>query len=373
MKQTSLSFGVARKKAADGNATRRKRRRTGRQTLNYILIFLVAAAIMAVLSTTVLFNIEQIEVSGNTKYAAQALVETSGIKKGDNLLRASEKHANKRLTEKYSYIQSVALKRHFPAKLELAITEETPLGAVDTAAGYVVIGKTGKVLETGAADLPSGLMVVTGMYLYDPKPGQMLGVYPKEQKEHAELEFDGFKRLDYLVSAVAKTGFEKITLIDFTDRLNMMLVYDNRIIVELGVESDLEYKLRSVDKLIKNELPESFEGILDAANAPTTRRFLTDPCNVQEELDRRNLTAEAKARKAQETAANPAAAGAVPGGAPATGLKPAVASSPDASSSHVGYAPGDLDVIPGTGNAASETEDVSSSEGGDVQASSSGG
>lgn len=371
MKQKILSFGTARKQAAQGNATRRKRRRTGRQTLNYIFIFLVAAAIMTALSLTVFFHIEKIEVTGNTKYAAQALIDLSGVKKGDNLLRASEKQANKRLAVKYPYIQSVAFKRHFPATLEIAITEETPLGAVDTATGYVVVGKTGKVLETNATELSSGLMVVTGMYLYNPKPGQMLGVYPKEQKEQAELEFDGFKRLDYLVSAVNATGFEKITLVDFTDRLNMMLVYDNRIIVELGVESDLEYKLRSVDKLIKNELPESFEGILDAANSPTTRRFLTDPCNVQEELDRRNLTAEAKARKAQEAAAAAAASpGATAPPAAAPGLSPAVVSSSSASSS-IGYAPGDLDVVPGTGNISSDAQDTSTSSEEGGQASSS--
>ena len=361
MKQKIITFGgpprkTNREQATAQNARRRRKRRTGRQTLNYLLIFLIALAIMTTLSLTVFFKIEKVEVSGNDKYAPQALVELSGIKRGDNLFRISEKQISRKLVEKYPYIQKVDVKRHFPSTVELAVTQETPLGAVDTAAGYVVVGTTGRVLETGAQSVPSGLTVVTGMYLYEPVPGQMLGAYGKDKKEHAELEMEGFKMLSYLVDAVRETDFAKITMVDFSDRLNMMIVYDDRIIIELGSEADLVYKLSGVDKLIQEQLSDQFEGILDATNAASSKRFRADPCNVQEELARRNLTATAKAQAAQEQALLPVTTPATtPAGASssATEITPIPAASEE---NKVGYSPEDLEVIPGTAKVSSAPE-----------------
>lgn len=54
--------------------------------------------------------------------------------------------------------------------------------------------------------------------------------------------------LKSLVDAVEETGFERITLVDFTDRLNMLLVYDNRVMIELGSQANLPYKLKFAQK-----------------------------------------------------------------------------------------------------------------------------
>lgn len=64
---------------------RRRRRRTGRQALHYLLILAVATAIMAALSLTVFFKIETVEVTGLTKYAAEEVIQASGVQVGQNL------------------------------------------------------------------------------------------------------------------------------------------------------------------------------------------------------------------------------------------------------------------------------------------------
>lgn len=267
MKQKLLSFGGRtprapdRAQAAAAAGARRRRKRTGRQTLYYLLILLVAAAVVAVLSLTVFFRIEKLEVTGVTKYAAEEILEASGVKVGDNLFRVNARRVEKKLTQQFPYVEGVALRRTLPATLTLEIAQAKPLGAVSTAAGYVVIGKTGRVLEIGAASVPQDVMTVTGMYLYDPKVGQKLGEgYTKEETDEADKEAYGFLLLSRLMDAVEETDFGKVSLVDFSNQLDMMLVYDNRLLIDLGGGTELPYKLRFAKKVIEDELSDTFEG-----------------------------------------------------------------------------------------------------------------
>ncbi|WP_418706745.1 cell division protein FtsQ/DivIB, partial [Anaerotruncus massiliensis (ex Liu et al. 2021)] len=280
MKQKLLSFGGRtprapdRAQAAAAAGARRRRKRTGRQTLYYLLILLVAAAVVAVLSLTVFFRIEKLEVAGVTKYAAEEIIEASGVKVGDNLFRVNARRVEKKLTQQFPYVEGVALRRTLPATLTLEIAQAKPLGAVSTAAGYVVIGKTGRVLEIGAASVPQDVMTVTGMYLYDPKVGQKLGEgYTKEETDEADKEAYGFLLLSRLMDAVEETDFGKVSLVDFSNQLDMMLVYDNRLLIDLGGGTELPYKLRFAKKVIEDELSDTFEGRLDVSLAPTTNEI----------------------------------------------------------------------------------------------------
>ncbi len=310
MKEKIITFGSPRRpspnrsQARSANVKRLRRRRTGRQTLNHLLILIVAAAIFAVLSLTVFFKIEEIGVEGSTRYAAEEVIQASGVKPGDNLFRISAKTVTKRLLEaNLSYVDMVKLKRVFPAKLVIEIIEATPLGAVDTAAGYVVIGQTGKVLELGAQTLPEGTTIVTGMYLYDPQVGRKLGegYDPKEEAEAAEQESEGFTMLSNLVEAVEHTDFQGITMVDFTNRLNMIVVYEDRILVELGSHGDLEYKLSFVKRVIEEELDPSFQGILDASLAATSHEvWRSGHQDISEELDKRRQTAISQEEQEQD-------------------------------------------------------------------------
>lgn len=302
MKQKLLSFGGRtprspdRAQAAAAAGARQRRKRTGRQTLYYLLILLVAAAIVAVLSLTVFFRIEKLGVTGVTKYAAAEITEASGVKVGDNLFRVNARKVEKKLTEQFPYVEAVTLKRTLPATLTLEITQAKPLGAVSTAAGYVVIDRTGRVLEIGAESVPADVMTVTGMYLYNPQVGRKLGEgYTKEETDEAEKEAYGFLLLSRLMDAVEETDFGKVNLVDFSNQLDMMLVYDNRLLIDLGGGTELPYKLRFAKKVIEDELSNTFEGRLDVSLAPTTNEIYSWPGDIQQELEKRRLTAQVEA------------------------------------------------------------------------------
>ncbi len=318
---------------------RRRRRRTGRQALHYLLILAVAAAIMAALSLTVFFKIETVEVTGLTKYAAEEVIQASGVQVGQNLFRVSEKKVNGLLTQQFPYIQEVTLKRSYPARLTLEVTQAQPLGAALTAAGYVLIGNNGRILEAGVDAVDPEVTIVTGMYLSDITEGRVLGtvveegeiLYPAdmepleerdeagrlksrsqlEQEEQArrqqaaQEEARSFQILTSLAQAISETSFGNITLVDFSDPLNMMVVYENRVIIELGSQVDLAYKLQFVQYVLEENLGEGFQGILDASTAASSKEVWSSSCNVQQELERRQLTMEAAQAAQQRPAADP--------------------------------------------------------------------
>lgn len=303
--------GGARGKKPGARPPKRRRRRTGRQTLNYLLLLIVAAAIMVTLSVTVLFNVKTVITDGVTKYAPQAVIDASGVKEGDNLLRVSERAVRKRLLERFPYIEDVSLRRALPDKLVLQVTEAVVLGACQTDEGYVVVGATGRILETGVSQPPDDAMAIYGMSIHEPKVGRILGKgFNKEQEEQKKEEETAFSNLTYLVEAVQETSFPNITLVDFSDPLNMAVVYDGRVLIELGSVAELSYKLEFVDYVLNEQLPEGYQGTIDASYCSTSKSVVTSAGDISQELETRRLRAEAEMLESVGSPENPEESGA---------------------------------------------------------------
>lgn len=329
MKQIVLG-GAAKRKSPPPAPKKRRRKRTGRQALNYLLLMLVAAAIMIALSMTVLFHVAEVTTNGLTKYAPQALIDACGVKEGDNLLRVNERAIRKKILEQFPYVEDLKLRRRLPDKLILQITEAEILGACEKDGSYVIVGASGRILETGASTAPDGAMEVYGMYMYEPEVGRVLGKLTKEQlarlqkereaaskaasevaekalkrgeapkeeefsvlkeKSEQEKEEEAFRTLSELVAAVKETGFQNITMVDLSDSLNTAVVYDDRVLIELGSVADLSYKLQFVEYLLENKEPVGFRGVMDASYCTTSKSVVRRVGDISAELELRRARA----------------------------------------------------------------------------------
>ena len=234
---------------------RKKRRRRGRNLLYYIMFTMIAVAVGLILSLTVFFKIETIEAEGLTHYTPEEVIQTTGIQLEDNLFRVDDRKVSQALTDTYPYIESVQLRRNLPSKLTLKITEAQPLGTfLQEDGSYVVVSDKGRVLELGSGTPPSGILVVNGVTIED---AQLCKNIPEENNESLGM-------LRYLVEAINATGFENITKIDLSDRLNMYIVYEDRVKIELGSENQLPDKLDFAKYALDNNVRADFEGIMDA-------------------------------------------------------------------------------------------------------------
>lgn len=244
---------------------RRKKRRGGKRTLHYLLLLVFLLGAGAVLSLTVFFKIEDVQVVGVDRYEPDDIVEASGIQVGDHLLRIPDDEIVDKLLGQFPYLETVKIARRFPPRVEIQVTQCVPQGAVIDEEGEIgLITMEGKLLERGDLFIPAELPLIKGLDLQGFAPGDMLG-----GEEHPENQ-EKLWMLDYLFQAAQGIDFGPITNVDVTDRLNMKMVYEARLVLELGSEADMEYKLTFLSEVIADLGPED-QARLDATNVRNKR------------------------------------------------------------------------------------------------------
>lgn len=273
-----------RNNAQVAHRKRRRRRRKQNRVLHYLvlLIFLVGAA--AGLSTTVLFKIEEIEVIGVDRYTPDEIAAASGVHLQDNLLRIDKKEIETQILEQFPYIETVETRRKLPPKVEIAVTQAAPVGAIAEGDELLLVGANGKVLERGRMLVPNDVLLVKGVDAGSAQPGDFLGEYePKKpeteaeiaaeekRKEQAEMVQEKLGMMQYLLRAIEESDFTGLTNVDLTDRLNIRIMYEDRILLELGSENELPYKLYFVKYVLEHSIAPDAVGVLNATEAAKRR------------------------------------------------------------------------------------------------------
>ena len=277
------------------------RRRSSRRTLHYIFFILFGIAVFITLSLTVLFKIENITVTGCTKYTESEIIESSGILIGDNLFRLSASEISEKLTEQYPYIESVSIHRVFPPAIEIKIKQSIPVAVLKQKNNeYVLITQAGRVLERGNLLLSDDCLLVIGVDVKDYIPGDSLGTWNAEPrasrdetqderterlrrnetaKEQAEQEIEALKMMGYFFDAIKATDFHDITNLDISNRLDMQFMFENRLLVKLGSEAGLADKLLFVRIVATEHLHPMAHGTINAADLALNYQLVFAPAS----------------------------------------------------------------------------------------------
>jgi hypothetical protein len=285
-----------RQQAQTANAGRRRRKRAGKRTLHHFLLLTFFLGAGLILCLTVFFKIEAINVIGSDKYDPLELARASGVAEGDNLFRISQAAIEENLVGvAYPYIESIEVNRQIPATVEIIVTQSTPAGMVKEGDSYVLITRDGKVLERGLLFIPENIPLIIGLDTQGILPGEYLGTWTtqppglletaeqtaareeadKANEAHAEEVKASLVMVEYLFRAMEESGFVSITNVDISDPLNMRIMYENRLLLELGSEADLTYKLELVKAIIGEKLEPDARGTLHAGNVKSKKVVFT--------------------------------------------------------------------------------------------------
>lgn len=248
-------FKKTAKKQTDGkfvdNAKRKQRKAVKRRKLTPFLIvvsvFIIAAAIY--LCLTMLFNVDHIDIVGNTLYEERELIETSGIKKGENLFEVDTAYAENKLYAVYNYVEDVEVKRSFPNGVTITIVEAEPFAVIEEADGYTLVSRGGKVLERGLEEVPDKMLSVRGISTV---------TSTEDDLKRTEL-------MQRIINTMLDLGMSGYNFLDLSDTLEITMIYQNRVRVELGNELELEYKLQFADKVISENLSKTGYQLVDAS------------------------------------------------------------------------------------------------------------
>ena len=217
--------------------------RGGNYTLYFILAAIVVGIVLAILSNTVLFKCGTIEVTGTTRYSADEIIASAGIKTGDNLLHISAENAAENVMNTFAFVDKAEVKKYYPTKIVIEITEAVNWFALVQDGKTNVISRGGKILGSIPAD---GLVTVKGFEAQSLDVGSRLSSSVDAKNKIAAEIFD----------AAEKVGLEKMTEIDLSDRFSLKVTVDNRIVLNLGASTQLESKLRVAQALIEKEIGE---------------------------------------------------------------------------------------------------------------------
>lgn len=267
----------------------RKRRRN--YSLYIFLVLLVVITAFVILSTTVLFKIDSIRISGDSIYTTDEIIAASGIKGGDNLIRTNMSKCSEKIENDLIYIETAEVKREFPSGVMITVTACKPTVNVISEEGCFVLSRFGKVLELQEKPLKN-ILTVTGA-VPDEKTVISRKFFCSEENK-TEI----FYRL---VDIYLNDLDGKITSFDMTDYLNISCVYDKRITIEFGAASDLDYKLRLAADILTQKISPTSEGTLKMLNSGAS--FIDkEGLEQNEEIYQSNLvtSAETEAPEAEE-------------------------------------------------------------------------
>ena len=216
-----------------------------RRILFGIVAVVVVAAVFAVLSLTVLFNVSEVKVAKAGKnYQPEQIIEAAGIEVGDNMVATNWDRVKEKVEQKLPYVLSLEIQKTVSGKVTFSVTDDTAALVFKTSKGYALADANCKVLEI-VKDKPknNGLTLLTVKNKINANPGETIS-----------FADDGESILyDTIRTAIKNSDIGSITGIDISDPENIYLEYQNRYRLYLGSSEELEYKLREAKKIIAEE------------------------------------------------------------------------------------------------------------------------
>lgn len=199
------------------------------------LVGIVFLCVGIILALTLFFNINKIVVSGDKVYSEKEVVDASEINMGDNLIFLSKEEINSEITKELPYVGAVKIKRRLPSTLEIVITKTEAYMATAQDGYYILLDKSGKVLEKNLEIIDENIILVNLGEINSVEIGETISL--KEEKT--------FKKLSDVLTECENVGIREITSINISDIYNIKLVYQGRITLELGEtdENNLNSKL----------------------------------------------------------------------------------------------------------------------------------
>lgn len=205
----------------------------------------VVAAVFAVLSLTVLFNVSEVKVAKAGKhYQPEQIIEAADVDVGDNMVATNWDRVKEKVEQKLPYVLSLEIKKTASGKITFSVVDDTATLVFKTSKGYALADANCKVLEI-VKEKPKnkGLTLLTVKNRINADPGETIS-----------FSDDGESILyDTIRTAIKNSGIGSITGIDISDPENIYLEYQNRYRLYLGNSEDIEYKLREAKKIIAEE------------------------------------------------------------------------------------------------------------------------
>ncbi len=255
---------AARKRPTNTRAEVRRRRRRRRRLMGLLILLtggLLIALVVALVALHItgrvaqsngtplsFLSVKEITVEGDTRYSKEELIEASGIYVGESLLVVNKVQAHDALLRRFPYLEWVEISNVSFSRIQILVKEAEPLGAVETAEGYVILGSNNHALEIVSAEALDENLVK----IYGAQPEQVALGEPL-------LDERSKKIVDALMAAVEEHGVETLTRMDLSEKTNIRAVWREQILLVFGNETNLAGQLQAFQAILPTLLKNNGE------------------------------------------------------------------------------------------------------------------
>lgn len=196
-----------------------------------------------------LFNVLEIEVTGNEKINSDTVISLSKIEVGENIYKTSKKKIVRNIKEN-AYIQDVSIKRNLPNKIVINIKERKTTYMLEYANSYAYINNQGYILEITQEKIDVPIIMGYATKEEDIKAGNRL----------CDEDLEKLETVLKIVEAANGNEIGKfITKINIQNKQNYIIIMEEKKkTVYLGDASNLSNRIPLLKKILIDE--EGVEG-----------------------------------------------------------------------------------------------------------------
>ncbi len=225
-----------------GNVSRVERKTKKRRfgIIIFLLLFILALFLFVSLKTD-LFNITQIQVSGNKKTPEDKIVKASGTIKNENIFKLNIKSIKKNI-KSLPYIKEVKIKRELPNKILINVKEREERIMMSYVGSLIYLDEEGYILSIEDEKKEEVCPELIGPKIRKLELGDNLFDSHDEFKS-----IKGFINLSNDINIL-----ETFNKIDVSDENNIVVQLKNGTKVVFGDFNNIKYKLSFLDSILKD-------------------------------------------------------------------------------------------------------------------------
>lgn len=231
-----------------------RRKRRFRLAVVIIASLLVLTVAFSPVFLFVVFKVKSYSVTGEKHYSKEEIIESCPIEIGKSLVLADLEKAQAAIEEELPYIKKATLKRSLPSTLSISVSEASEKYTIYSgkSGNYLVLSETFKIL--GVSHEPKvGLTLIKGAYPEETKAGKQLCFVKAAEDEETVVNDKILSTLEEVAYALVASGIADVTMIDITSLSDIKVLYQDRLILEIGSVSDADGKLELAAQVIEKE------------------------------------------------------------------------------------------------------------------------
>jgi hypothetical protein len=202
------------------------------------LIMLFVLAVIFFFGTR-LFAVRNIIVNGLDHYTYSQVLDVADLSEGKVLFLISEKRISQSLTERFAYVKSVKVEKQYPDTVTITLEAEEPQFYIEIQGEYFLLTKSLKVLERYYNEAKLLEAAPDVQFVKIPTIARAVVCKPLEFAEIGKSRHTD-EALNLLLESRLYSG---VTEIDFSNRFDMTILYENRLEIHLGSYKEFDAKL----------------------------------------------------------------------------------------------------------------------------------